>query len=104
MSDRIDDQKVGLNSSALSLGKKALPIVSISYVLACSSIGIAALFAQIGWLFWPLWVVASIGMQREVVQLTKVLGTTHKYGHHFKNQVWLGGLILLGLVLGRIYF
>ncbi len=102
MADSNDDKKLGLKSSVLSLGENAIKTVTSSYLLTAIFIGSGAYFAQIGLLFWPFWLLASIGMQREIFILKNSNLQMSIFGRHFKNQVFMGGLILLGLVLGKI--
>jgi 4-hydroxybenzoate polyprenyltransferase len=93
MADRRDDGALGLRSSALTLGERVPLAVAISYGLAAVCLAIAAALQGVGALFWPLWIVAAVAMQRESHRLD---------GHHFGRQVRLGGLLLLALVLGRL--
>ena len=102
MTDKNDDESLGLNSSALSLQGKVITPVSISYALTSLFLALGAYFAEVSFLFWPFWAIASLGMQREVWTLQGLSNTSKKYGQHFGNQVRLGGLILLGLVISRI--
>ncbi|MCP9848290.1 4-hydroxybenzoate polyprenyltransferase [Cyanobium sp. Morenito 9A2] len=93
MADRRDDAALGLRSSALTLAERAPLAVAISYGLTAAALGMAAALAGVGALFWPLWAVASVAMQREARRLD---------GGHFGRQVRLGALLLLALVLGRL--
>lgn len=92
MADRRDDAALGLRSSALTLGGTVPGALAISYGLTALCLGIAAALVGVGTLFWPLWILVAVAMQREVHRLD---------GHHFGRQVRLGGLLLLALVLGR---
>ncbi len=102
MADSTDDAKLGLNSSVLSLKKNVHRIVSLSYLMTCLLIGIGAIAVEVSFLFWPTWILSSIGMQRELLLIRKSNKQRVNYGKHFKNQVWLGALLLLGLILGRL--
>ncbi len=102
MADKNDDEKLGLNSSAIALGKKAYKLVSICYALTSIFIAISALLHDIGIIFWPIWLLASLGMQREVFYLNKLEPNMPNFGRHFHHQVLLGSLILSGLILGNI--
>ena len=102
MADSKEDKALGLKSSVLTLGKKAKSIVAISYLMSTILLAIGAEIAGIGWIFWLFWTVATLGMQREIFTLNKSRFPISTFGRHFKNQVWLGGLLLLGLILGRI--
>ncbi len=102
MADREDDAKLGIYSSALSLGKNALTAVSISYLITCLLLAGSALFSKVHWPFWPIWVLVTISMQREtqILKYSNQIGAD--FGLHFRNQVRLGALLLFGLIIGRI--
>ncbi len=103
MSDYDYDKVLGLNSSAISLHKNSFKVVSLCYLLTCICLGLAALFSGIGFIFWPIWAIATINMQIEVWKLKGKNTHISKFGKHFSNQVFIGGLILLGLILGRLF-
>jgi len=69
MADEADDKAIGLNSSAISLGKKSIQTVSFCYFLTCLFLALAAFKANLGLIFWPFWLVSTLGMQREVLLL-----------------------------------
>ncbi len=102
MADKTDDAKLGLNSSVLSLGKQSIKVVSICYAISSSCLAVGAFFAGINWYFWPIWLIAALGMQREVAILKGPDPALANISRHFQNQVWLGSLFWLGLVLGQI--
>jgi 4-hydroxybenzoate polyprenyltransferase len=135
MADRDDDRALGVRSSALSLGAAAPLAVAICYGFTAAALALAALDQGVGIAFWPLWLVAAAGMQRQVWRLRQwerrglagrsapsgpaVLPGTSPlpgpsavpspatpprsiYARHFGHQVWLGGLMLLALVLARL--
>jgi len=102
MSDRNDDQRLGIQSSALNLGKNVLLTVSLSYAFTSILIAISSFNAGVSYIFWSLWLIVTIGMQREVWKLKVHTSQASKYVNHFKNQVWLGSLLFLGLIIGRI--
>jgi 4-hydroxybenzoate polyprenyltransferase len=62
---------------------------------------IAAGLQGAGRLFWLLWAVATAGLLREAWLLRRPELPRSAYGLHFRHQVLLGSLLLLGLVLGR---
>jgi len=101
MADRDDDRALGVRSSALSLGTQAPLAIRLSYAFTALSLGAAAALAGVNWLFWPLWLLAGGGMQREARALESPKLPRSYYGEHFNRQVLLGGLLLLALVVGR---
>ncbi len=102
MADEIDDQALGLNSSAISLGEKSIKTVSFCYFLSSFFLGIAAFNASLGFSYWPFWFVSSLVMQREVFLLKSRPKGIKTSGLHFKNQVWIGSLLLFGMIISKI--
>jgi len=100
MADKEDDQKLGLNSSAISLGNKSLEIVSCCYAMTSILIAVSAINSNIGLLFWFIWILVTLSMQREVMLLKPGINKQSMYSKHFKKQVLLGSLLLLGLIIG----
>ncbi len=101
MADKNDDKRLGLNSSALSLGQRSIKAVSVSYLLTSLMLGTSAFYSEVNWRFWPIWLLASIGMQLETIILKNKKTQDSALKSHFRNQVLLGGLLLLGLILGK---
>jgi len=52
--------------------------------------------------FWLPWLVASAGMLREASLLLRPDLPRSAYGRHFSRQVWLGGLMLLAMILPQL--
>ena len=102
MADEIDDKIIGLNSSAITLGKNSFKAISFCYFLSCFFLAIAAFKSHLGWTFWPFWMISSIGMQRELFLLSSRPKGINTSGLHFKNQVRIGSLLLLGMILSKI--
>ena len=102
MADEIDDKAIGLNSSAISLGENSIKTVSFCYFISCCLLAFAALKANLGLIYWPFWLMSTLGMQREVSLLNSRSKGIKTSGLHFKNQVWIGSLLLLGMILSKI--
>jgi 4-hydroxybenzoate polyprenyltransferase len=104
MSDREDDARLGVRSSALSLGAAAPLWVTACYGLTALLLAVAALLRGIaGPLFWLPWLIASGGMLREALVLRRAHLPRSTYGLHFSHQVQLGALLLLALILGTAF-
>jgi 4-hydroxybenzoate polyprenyltransferase len=102
MSDRDDDRRIGVRSSALTLGSAAPAMVAVCYGITAIALAGAALLRGIAHPpFWLLWTVAAWGMQREAAVLRRPALSGGVYGQHFSHQVQLGGLLLLALVVGQ---
>ena len=102
MADEIDDKVIGLNSSAITLGKKSIKTVSFCYLITSFLLAIAAFKANLGLIYWPFWLISTIGMQREVLLLSSKTKGIKTSGLHFINQVRIGSLLLLGMILSKI--
>jgi len=102
MADELEDKAIGLNSSAISLGEKSIKIVSFCYLISSFLLAIAAFKASLGLIYWPFWVISTLGMQREVYLLNTKSKGIKTSGLHFSNQVKIGSLLLLGMVLSKI--
>ena len=102
MADESDDKLIGLNSSAISLGNKSIRTVSFCYFVTCLLLALAAFRANLGLIYWPFWFVSTLAMQREVFLLNSRSKGIKTSGLHFSNQVRIGSLLLLGMVLSKL--
>jgi len=101
MADRPDDARIGVRSSALSLGALAPNAVGLCYGATAVLLAIAAGLQGVTPVFWVLWLVASAGLLREAWLLRRPDLPRSAFGLHFRHQVLLGSLLLLALVIGR---
>ena len=101
MADRADDARIGVRSSALSLGRRAPLVVGLCYASTAALLALAAALQGVQTAYWPLWALASGGLLREAWLLRPVDLPRSAFGLHFRHQVQLGALLLLALVLGR---
>jgi len=102
MADEIDDKTIGLNSSALSLGKKSIRTVSFCYLLTSFFLAIASIKANLELIYWPFWLLSTFGMQREVLLLNSSKKGIKTSSIHFINQVRIGSLLLLGMIISKL--
>ena len=102
MADRRDDARIGVRSSALSLGDQAVPVVGWCYLLAWLLLSSAAAVAGVGLVYWLAAGGALWAGWRELRELRQQEQQGQpKIGRHFQRQVWLATLLWIGLVLGR---
>ncbi|MCH9713120.1 MAG: 4-hydroxybenzoate polyprenyltransferase [Cyanobacteria bacterium] len=106
MADRDDDRRIGVRSSALSLGSRAPLAVTLCYAGTVLCLGLAAGLRGLHPVGWLLGLVAGWAMVRQGWRLQHLERTGPPpagiYGRHFGRQVQLGGLLLLALLLGRL--
>jgi 4-hydroxybenzoate polyprenyltransferase len=101
MADRDDDARLGVRSSALSLGAQAPVVVGCCYGAAAVLLAWAAALQGVNGAFWLIWLVAAGGWWREAQLLQRPQLPRSAFGLHFRHQVLLGALVLLALVVGR---
>ena len=103
MADRVDDTKLKLRSSALTLGDSAVRVVRAGYGLTAAGLAMAAAATQAGVIFWIVWAVACIGFWRSTLPLkAEKQQAPSVYANHFARQVQLGSLLLAGVILSRL--
>ncbi len=105
MADRNDDRRIGVRSSALSLGRRAPLVVTLCYAGTATCLALAAALRGLQPLGWLLGLVAAAAMVRQGWLLRRqdraIEPAAGIYGRHFSRQVQLGGLLLLALIVGR---
>ena len=104
MSDREDDRKIGVNSSALFFGDYAADAVGIFFALTAIILGYLALRIPLNLIFWLSWTIALIGWIRQYLQLKQPEIPQATYGKIFGENVNLGFIILIGMIIGCLKF
>jgi 4-hydroxybenzoate polyprenyltransferase len=100
MSDREDDRRIGVNSTALFFGKYVAIAIGVSYAL---TVGLLAFLGKIMGLqasFWVTLVIATGGWIWQYVRLQPPTIPSPVYQQMFRENVWIGFGLLLGMVLG----
>ncbi|MBR8830175.1 MAG: 4-hydroxybenzoate solanesyltransferase [Chroococcopsis gigantea SAG 12.99] len=103
LSDREDDLKVGINSSAIFFGDRTAAAVGVFFALTT---GLLAYFAVLSGLSWPFWIglaLSAIAWSRQYSRLLEPDLPRPVYNAIFANNVWIGFLILGSIILGSIY-
>jgi 4-hydroxybenzoate polyprenyltransferase len=103
MSDREDDLRLGVNSSAIFFGENAANAVGLFFV---GTVGLLAamginLHLHIG--FWMAISAAAILWFLQYSQLRNADIPKPVYGQIFRQNVWVGFVILAGIIVGEIF-
>ena len=103
MSDREDDLRLGVNSSAIFFGDNAANAVGLFFV---GTVGLLAamginLHLHIG--FWMAISAAAILWFLQYSQLRNADIPKLVYGQIFRQNVWVGFLLLAGMIFGEIF-
>lgn len=101
MSDREDDRKIGINSSALFFGKYAPSAVGIFYFLTAILLGDLGFQLGLNLIFWLSLVIAIVGWIRQYLQLKQPEIPRILYNKMFGDNVTLGFILLIGMILSQ---
>ncbi len=98
MSDREDDRRIGVNSSALFFGSYVVAAVGVFFA------GTTALFVQLGLVmqlglrFWIALAIAFAVWCWQYLQLRQDSLPRERYGQLFSQNVWVGFVLLAGAI------
>ncbi|MBE9238315.1 MAG: 4-hydroxybenzoate solanesyltransferase [Sphaerospermopsis kisseleviana] len=100
MSDRQDDQRIGVNSSALFFGKYAPTAIGIFFAGTIILLAGEGLLVNLNGFFWISLIIASGGWVWQFIRLRNPELPNPAYGEMFRQNVWIGFLILAGMIFG----
>lgn len=102
LSDREDDLKVGINSSAIFFGKYTPEAIGAFYGITVILLALLGLQLALGSAFWFSLVLATAGWVWQYLTLRKPYIPRSVYGKVLGQNVWLGFILLAGMILGYI--
>ncbi|MBD2436198.1 4-hydroxybenzoate solanesyltransferase [Nostoc sp. FACHB-110] len=100
MSDKEDDRRIGVNSSALFFGNYAPLAISIFFagtILLLAWLGVAI---NLHIAFWITLALATIGWGWQSWRLAQPDLPNAAYAQMFRQNVWLGFILLAGMIAG----
>ena len=100
MSDKDDDLKIGINSSAIFFGDKAADAVGLFFACTIGLLAYLGMLMELTGGFWLGWLIAAVGWVAQYVRLHQVDLPKPVYGKIFRQNVWLGFILLLGMISG----
>jgi 4-hydroxybenzoate polyprenyltransferase len=103
MSDREDDKRLGVNSSALFFGDRAAEAVGIFFVATALLLAGVGVEMGLNFAFWLSLAIAIGGWGWHYYQLKPKNPQLSVYGRVFRQNVWLGFVLLAGMVLGVLF-
>ncbi len=98
MSDKEDDLKVGINSSAIFFGNYAAEAVGIFFIITAVLMAYLALSLQLQLIFWLGWAIAVVGWFLQYRRICQPQLDRSVYGKVFSQNVWLGFILLGGMI------
>jgi 4-hydroxybenzoate polyprenyltransferase len=103
MSDRDDDLRLGVNSSAIFFGDFSANAVGIFFVLTSIFLAGTGINLHLNWEFWLTIFIAAILWIWQYNQLRQKDLPKPVYGNIFRQNVWVGFILLGGMIAGAIF-
>ena len=103
MSDREDDQKIGVKSSALFFGNYTPVAVGICFAGAAGLLAWLGIVMQLHIIYWVALSLATLGWIWQCVRLHNPHPHS-AYNQIFSQNVWIGFLLLAGMTAGALRF
>ena len=100
MSDREDDRRIGVNSSALFFGNYAPAAVGIFFAGTVFLLGWLGVVVQLHFSFWITLSLATLSWIWQYTRLRDPQLLNPAYGEMFRQNVWIGFLLLAGMISG----
>ena len=100
MSDREDDQRLGINSSALFFGVYAAVAVGVFNACTVFLMGWLGIVMQLHLSFWITLSIAALSWMWQYTQLRDQQLPSPAYAEFFRQNVWIGFLLLAGIISG----
>jgi 4-hydroxybenzoate polyprenyltransferase len=101
MSDREDDKQIGINSSAIFFGDYAAEAVGVFFVGTAGLLAWLGVVMQLG--FWLGLGIAIALWAWQYTRLRQKDLPRPAYGEIFRQNVWIGFIILAGMISGSIF-
>jgi 4-hydroxybenzoate polyprenyltransferase len=100
MSDREDDRRIGVKSSALFFGKYVAEAIAIFFALTVGLLGYMGKIMGLQTIFWLVLIAAAGCWSWQYLRLKQPTIPPAFYPQMFRENVWIGFGLLLGMVLG----
>jgi 4-hydroxybenzoate polyprenyltransferase len=101
MPDREDDRRVGVNSSALFFGKYVAEAVGTFLLGTALLLALLGYTLQLNLIFWLTLALATLIWAWHYYRLRQKNLPAATYGKLFRQNVWVGFLLLAGMILGN---
>ncbi len=102
MSDREDDKRIGVNSSALFFGAYAPIAIGLFYIGTVALLGWLGFAIHLHIAFWLSIALAALGWAWQLMRLKDDSLTSIAYAEMFKQNVWIGFILLAGMIAGNL--
>ncbi|MEL7244621.1 MAG: 4-hydroxybenzoate solanesyltransferase [Cyanobacteria bacterium J06573_2] len=103
MSDREDDKRIGVNSSAIFFGNYAPLAIGGFFIGTVGLLIWLGIVTNLHIAFWISLVIASAGWIWQYIRLEKTDLPSDAYGEMFRQNVWIGFILLAGIIAESFY-
>nr|WP_318732197.1 4-hydroxybenzoate solanesyltransferase [Roseofilum sp. Belize Diploria] len=100
--DRQDDERIGVNSSALFFGDKTPIAVGIFFTGTAVLLALESQFMALNWTFWLGWSLAIIFWAKQVYDLLQPEVSPTLYSQIFGQNVMIGFVLLAAMISGTL--
>jgi 4-hydroxybenzoate polyprenyltransferase len=100
MSDRDDDRRIGVNSSALFFGRYVAEAIAFFFTLTVVLLGAVGKIMGLQTIFWVTLAISAGCWLWQYLRLKRPTIPLAFYPQMFRENVWIGFGLLLGMVLG----
>lgn len=102
MSDRDDDRRIGVKSSALFFGNYAPEAIGFFFAATVVLLGYLGIVMQLHLSFWISLALATCAWIWQYTRLRDRNLPNSAYAEMFRQNVWIGFLLLAGMILGNL--
>lgn len=100
--DRQDDQRIGVNSSALFFGDNTPIAVGVFFAGTALLLALESQIMALHWTFWLGWSLAVIFWAKQVYDLLQPEVSPSLYGQIFGQNVIIGFMLLAAMISGTL--
>jgi 4-hydroxybenzoate polyprenyltransferase len=101
MSDREDDKRIGVNSSALFFGDYVTTAIGFFYALTVILLALLGKMMGLHLIFWVTLAIAAGGWLWQYLRLRQPTISSPIYQQLFRENVWIGFGLLLGMIFTK---
>lgn len=102
MPDRPDDRRLGINSSALFFGRYAEAAIGSFLGGTVICLGVLGYTLNLHFGYWAALGLSAYLWWRQIHRLSRTNLIPSAYGQFFRQNVWIGLLLLGGMILGSL--
>lgn len=102
MPDRPDDQRLGIHSSALFFGQYAEAAIGLFLAGTIACLGILGYVLKLRIGYWLSLGLSSYWWYRQIAHLRRTNLVPSAYAQMFRQNVWIGMVLLFGMITGTV--